>query len=122
LIVDAVLAGQPVYWHPECPEQNVPDRKSAGEIGIAAHIRRGVMPAVKHRRRDHISERAEVPVEIGVDERRMKEIQRTEPQHHVRRDTGGQQDDVDADRSQEQVTKFTLPENQPFAPAFLRLN
>jgi hypothetical protein len=36
LFGDTVVSGQLVFRHPECPEQKVPHREGAGEIGIAA--------------------------------------------------------------------------------------
>src|SRR6188768_340592 len=56
LLVDAILLRQLVFRKPEGPEQNIPKRESAGKIGVAAHFRRGVMPAVEHRAGKHVSE------------------------------------------------------------------
>src|SRR5271154_855825 len=66
LIADAIGLGEVVFRHPEGSEQQIPDREGSGEIGIAALFERGVMPAMKHRRRQHVFERAERPVQIGV--------------------------------------------------------
>src|SRR6266576_3619858 len=35
LVLDAVVARQPVRRHPEGAEQDIPERKGAGKIGIA---------------------------------------------------------------------------------------
>src|SRR5207244_5924602 len=65
LIVHAILVRQRAFRHPEGPEQDVPERKGAREIGVAALLAGGVVPAVKHRRRQDVFERAERPVEVG---------------------------------------------------------
>src|SRR5258705_1470475 len=44
LIVDAVIVRQRVFRHPPGPEQDIPDREGAGEVGVTAHFHRGVMP------------------------------------------------------------------------------
>src|SRR3954469_1391043 len=62
--IDTVIVRQLAYRHPEGAEQNVPERKGAGEIGIAALFQRGVVPAVEHRRRQHVSERTQRPVQV----------------------------------------------------------
>src|SRR6185437_7477685 len=54
IAVDTVIIRQLAFRHPERTEQNIPDRKRPGEIGIAALFERGVMPAVEHRRRQHV--------------------------------------------------------------------
>src|SRR4030095_17144572 len=78
LISDAGFSRQSIFRHPERSEQQIPKRKSPGEIGVAALFSRGMMPAVEDRRGNHIPERAEVPVEIGVDEDRMEDIERAQ--------------------------------------------
>src|SRR3954464_7121095 len=47
LVIDAVIVGQRILRHPERAEHDVPERKSAGEIGVAALCERGVVPAVE---------------------------------------------------------------------------
>src|SRR4029077_13611565 len=78
-IVLTVVRGKAINGHPIRPEQYIPDRKGASEVGIAAFRQRGVMPAVKHRRRQHIFERPKRPVQIGVHEGGMEGGERTDP-------------------------------------------
>src|SRR6478672_8282417 len=73
-ITSAVVFRQPVFRHPERAKQEVPDRKRPGEIGVAALLRRRVMPAVKDRGGEHVSERAKCPVQIGVDKGRVNVV------------------------------------------------
>src|SRR5258707_6657602 len=68
IVGDAIVLGKHVVGHPKGAEQDVPDRKRPGEVGIAARVERGVVPAVEHRGCQDIFERAERPVQIGVDE------------------------------------------------------
>ena len=75
--------------------------------------RRGVVPAVEHRRRHHVFERAERPVQVGVHERRMKDIERAEPEHHARRNPGHQQHDVDPDGPEQQVHRVKARRGNP---------
>src|ERR1700738_3548810 len=103
LFVLAIVFGKPVFRHPEGSKQDIPDRERPGKVGIAALFERGVMPAVKHRRRQHVFERAKRPAEVGVNERRMERREGPDPEHDVRRDTRHQQYDVDHDGPQEQV-------------------
>src|SRR5258708_1819789 len=56
-----VIARQLVCRHPEGAEQDVPERKRSGEIGVATGFQRRVVPAMEHRRRQHIFERSERP-------------------------------------------------------------
>src|SRR6202048_2932285 len=86
LFVLAIIFRQPVFRHPEGPEQDVPDREGPGKVGIAALFQRGVMPAVKHRRRQHVFERAKRPAENCVNERRVERREGPDPEHDVRRD------------------------------------
>src|ERR1700730_1544913 len=113
LFVLAIIFRQPVFRHPEGPEQDVPDRERPGKVGIAALFQRGVMPAVKHRRRQHVFERAKRPAEIGVNERRMERREWPDPKHDVRRDTRHQQYDVDHDGTQEQVHRVEARRRNP---------
>src|SRR5665647_2658856 len=75
LIVDAIMIGQLAFRHPEGPEKDIPDRESPGKVGIAALFKRAVMPAVEHRRRQHVFERAQRPVEIGVNKGQRKNVE-----------------------------------------------
>src|ERR1700742_897443 len=75
-IVGAVVLRQPALGHPKGPEQDVPERKGAREIGVAAVVDRGVMPTVKHRRRQYIFERPERPVQVGMHEGGMERVER----------------------------------------------
>src|SRR5579862_7403392 len=70
LVVDAIGVGQLVRGHVPGAEQNIPDRERAGEVARAAAIGRGMVPAVENRPGDHVFERAERPVEIGMDKGR----------------------------------------------------
>src|SRR5258708_9267860 len=47
LIVHAIVTGQLIFRHPEGSENDIPDRKRPGKVGIAALFERGVMPTVK---------------------------------------------------------------------------
>src|SRR6267142_968404 len=47
LIVDAVIVRQRVSRHSPGPEQDIPDREGAGEVGVTALFHRGLMPAVE---------------------------------------------------------------------------
>src|SRR5438128_745308 len=78
LIVQAILVRQCASRHPEGPKQDVPERKGASKIGVAASRAGGVVPAVKHRRRQDVFERTQRPVEVGVNERRMEDVERPE--------------------------------------------
>src|SRR5579863_4205868 len=91
-IVLSVVLRQPAFRHPEGPEQDVPDRKRTGEVGVAALLQRRVMPAVKHWRRQHIFEWPERPVQVGMHERGMEGREWADPKHDVRRDASHQQD------------------------------
>ena len=71
------------------------------------------MPAVEHRRCQHVFERAERPVQVGVNERRMEGVEGSDPEHDVRRDPRQQQDDVDPDGSQEQVDRVEARRRNP---------
>ncbi|WP_204312830.1 hypothetical protein, partial [Escherichia coli] len=62
-----------------------------------------VVPAMEDRRSDDVFEGAERPVEIGVNERRMEDGERSKPEHHVRGDAREQQRDVDGDSAQHDV-------------------
>src|SRR5689334_21915569 len=77
LIMHPVMVRKLAFRHPEGSEHQVPQRKGAREIGVAAGLLRGVMPAMKYRRRKHVSERAQRPVQVGVDERRVERGERT---------------------------------------------
>src|SRR5882724_8117827 len=87
LVVDAIMIGQLIFRHPVGPEQNIPERKRSGEVGIAALRERCVLPAVEHRRCKHVFKRTQRPAQIGVNERRMKHVERRDPEHDVRRNT-----------------------------------
>ena len=102
-----------VLRHPEGAEQDVPERESAGKIGVSALFELGVVPAVEHRRRQHISERTERPVQVGVHEGRMEGVERRQQHHGVRRDAGHQQHDVDADGSDQQVDRVEPRRRDP---------
>src|SRR5207237_6308526 len=93
LIVYAIPLRQLVLRHPERSKQDVPERKGARKIGIAALLERGVMPAMEDRRGEDIFKRAERPVQVGVDEGGMEGRERSNPQHDVGRDACYQQDD-----------------------------
>src|SRR5664279_3687761 len=82
-VVHAVGIREHVFRHPERPKKDIPDRKRSGKVGIAAPFQRGVVPAVEHRRRQHVFERTKRPVEIGVNERRMERRERSDPEHDV---------------------------------------
>src|SRR6516164_10235648 len=64
----AVALRQAISGHQEGAEQDIPDRESAREIGVAALFQRGVMPTVEDRTRQHIFERPEGPAQVGVHE------------------------------------------------------
>ena len=53
----AIHLGQAVLRHPESAEQDIPKRESTGEIGIAALLQDGVMPAMEDRRGQYVFER-----------------------------------------------------------------
>src|SRR5258708_23216663 len=57
LAVEAIMIGQLLFRHPVGPEQNIPERKRSGEVGIAALRERCVMPAVVHRLCKHVFKR-----------------------------------------------------------------
>src|ERR1700728_5370775 len=70
-LADPVIVGQFAGRHVKRPEDHVQDRERRGEVLLAAAVGRRVVPAMEHGTRDHVFERAECPVEIGVNERRM---------------------------------------------------
>src|SRR5690242_17149272 len=82
-VVDAIGVRQRLLRHVERTEQKIPDRERAGEVLSAAAIRRGVVPAMKHRPGDHVFEWAKRPVQIGMHEGRRRGREWSNPQHHV---------------------------------------
>ena len=91
LIVDAVAVGQVAGRHVERAKDEIENRERGGEILLAAAIGGGVVPAVEDRRRNHVFERAERPVEVGMHESRMGDGDRSEYDENVGRDAGKQQ-------------------------------
>src|SRR5215475_9101452 len=73
----AVILGQLALGHPERSEQNVPERERASEIAVAALFQSGVMPAMEYRGRQHIFERPQRPVQVGMHESRMEGRERS---------------------------------------------
>src|SRR5580692_3147259 len=70
-LADPVIVGQLTGRHVKRPEDHVQDRERRGEVLLAAAVGGRVVPAMEHGTRDHVFERAERPVEIGVNEGRM---------------------------------------------------
>src|SRR5580698_7788808 len=93
-IGDTVVIGQFALRHVKGAENEVEDRESSGEVLLTAPVCRGVVPAVKNWPRDDVFERTERPVEIGVDERGMRDGEGAEHQEHVWRNAGNQQHNV----------------------------
>src|SRR4051795_4117806 len=87
-LVLAVIVREPVFRHSERSKQQIPEGKSARKVGVATLLERGVMPAVKNRRRQHVLEGAEGPVEIGVDECRVEGREGPYPEHPIGRYPG----------------------------------
>src|SRR5580704_7219427 len=87
-VVDAVLIGELAGRHIERAEHDIEDRKGRGKVLLAAAFRRRVVPAMEDRARDHVLERTESPIEVGVDERRRGGRERPQYQEHVGRDSG----------------------------------
>src|SRR6188508_3342717 len=65
-IIGAIVHRRLVLGHVERAEQDVPDRECGGEVGVAAFLQAGVMPAMEHRRRDHVFERAKSPIQVRM--------------------------------------------------------
>src|SRR5262245_29711124 len=76
LVGDAVAVRQYAFRHVERAEDEIENREGRREVLLAAALGRGVMPAMENRRRDHIFKRPERPIEIGVDESRMRDRNR----------------------------------------------
>src|SRR4051794_8215532 len=83
VVVHPVVIRKLALRHPEGAEQDVPKRKCPGEIRVAALFQRGVMPAVEYRGGEHVSERPQRPVQVGVNERRVEGGERADPEHDV---------------------------------------
>src|SRR5690349_9760233 len=96
-IVYAVGGGQRLLRQVERPEDKVEHREGRREVLLATLIGRGVMPAMKDRASDHVAQWPERPVEIGVDERRMRDREWPEDHQRIGRYSGQQQDDVGGD-------------------------
>src|SRR5882724_5350200 len=80
LIRHAIGTRQRLLRQVECSEYEVEHREGRCKVLLAALIGRCVMPAMKDRASDQIAQRPERPVEIGVDERRMRD--REWPEDH----------------------------------------
>src|ERR1700751_1503887 len=78
-IIGAVASGQPVFRHPERTKQDVPNRKRPGKISAAAFLSKRVIPSVKDRGGEHVFERAERPVQIGMDKGGVEGRERSDP-------------------------------------------
>src|SRR6266436_2516547 len=80
LIGHAIGTRQRLLGQVERPEYEVEHREGRCEVLLATLIGRCVMPTMKERTSDQIAQRPERPVEIGVDERRMRD--REWPEDH----------------------------------------
>src|SRR3954454_10369421 len=72
IAVDTIILGEDALGHAEGAEHQVPDREGSGKVGVTTLVQRGVMPAMKDRRRDHVFQWPKGPVEICVDEGRVE--------------------------------------------------
>src|SRR3954451_4895219 len=102
-LVLAVIVREPVFRHSERSKQQIPEGKSAGKVGVATLLQRGVMPAVKNWARQHVLGTTEGPVEICMDECRVEGLEGPYPEHLIGRYPGHQQHNVHHDGAQEQV-------------------
>ena len=103
---NAIGAGQGRSRQVKGAEDQVEHREGCGEILLAAALGGGVMPAMEDRRRDHVFERTERPVEIGVHKSRMRNGDRPQHDEHVGRDAGKEQHDVGDHRAEEQIDRM----------------
>src|SRR5437762_1748813 len=71
LIGNTITIGQTMRWHIECAEDDIQNWKSRGKIPVAATIRRSVVPSVKYRPCNDITQRSKGPIEVGVNKSRM---------------------------------------------------
>src|SRR5882762_6772895 len=73
-----------------------------------------MMPAMENRADENMAQRAEGPVEIGVDHAGGDDVERTDHQENVGRDAAQQRDDVDKAGAQRQVDGMKARRAGPF--------
>src|SRR5437868_13746504 len=82
LIGHTIRDRQRLLGQVERAEDEVEHREGRCKVLLASRIGRCVMPAMKYRASNHIAERPQRPVKIGMDKRRMR--YREWPEHHQR--------------------------------------
>src|SRR6185369_8878755 len=71
------------------------------------------MPAMEDRASDHIAQWSERPVEIGVDERRMRDREWPEDHQRIGRYSSQQQDDVGCHAAKRDVDRMKAGRRDP---------
>src|SRR5215475_12510170 len=86
LIGHPIGSRQRLFRQVERAEDEIEERERRREVLLATLIGRGVVPAMEYRTGNHIAQRPQRPVEIGMDERRMRNGERPED-HQDRKST-----------------------------------
>src|SRR5579862_3227745 len=113
-VVDTVVIGKLAGRHIEGAEHDVEDREGRGKILLAAPFGGRVVPAMEDRTRDHVFERAEAPIEIGVDECRMGDCERPEDNEYIWRDAGEKHDHIGKHAPQKKIERVKARRGDPF--------
>src|SRR5262245_2598601 len=103
LVGHAIASRQCLLRQVERAEDEIEDRERRREVLLATLIGRGVVPAMEYRTGNHIAQRTQRPVEIGMDERRMRNGERPEDHQRIGRDARDEQDDIGHDAAKHAV-------------------
>src|SRR5262245_46318171 len=94
LVGHAIGGRQSVLGQVERAEDQIEDRERRREVLLATLIGRSVVPAMKDGAGNHIAQWPQRPVEIGVDERRVRDRERPEDQQRIGREASQQEEYV----------------------------
>src|SRR5215207_7259035 len=104
---------QLLLWHVKGAEDKIENGKRRGEVPFAALLGCGVVPTVEHRTGDQVPERPESPVQIGVNESRMRDGEWPQKNQDIRRNAGEEEHYVNRYAAKKDIDRMETRSRYP---------